>query len=219
VKIVYYLDVTSSWCHWAEPAWADLQKRYAGRVAFEWKIALLAPADFPVSRPLADWFYRRSGTVMRSPARLNSSWLEPERKGLYEAPNLVAEAARPVSAPQDETVRLALAHAAVIDGRGIGDLGEAVTVAATAAGLDPTALRQRAESAEIRGRVATSTAEFRSHQINQRPAFVLTDTIGDKVVFSGLATAAPVAAALDAMLADSAAYAAHAAQFGPPPAA
>ena len=47
---------------------------------------------------------------------------------------------------------------------------------------------------------------------------MLTDVIGDKVVFSGLVRAEPVAAAIEAMLADSAAYAAHAAHFGKPPA-
>ncbi len=31
MRIVYFLEVISSWCHWAEPTWAELQKRYAGR--------------------------------------------------------------------------------------------------------------------------------------------------------------------------------------------
>jgi hypothetical protein len=57
-----------------------------------------------------------------------------------------------------------------------------------------------------------------SHQINQRPAFVLTDAIGDKAVFSGLVQLEPLTATLDAMLADTAAYAAHKAHHGPPPA-
>ena len=43
------------------------------------------------------------------------------------------------------------------------------------------------------------------------------DVIGDQAIFSGLASAAPLAAALDAMLADCAAYAAHAAHFSAPP--
>jgi hypothetical protein len=37
VKITYYLEVVSSCCLWAEPAWAELQRRYAGRVEFGWK--------------------------------------------------------------------------------------------------------------------------------------------------------------------------------------
>ena len=81
----------------------------------------------------------------------------------------------------------------------------------------PLPVRARAESPEVKARVDASTAEFHAHQITQRPAFVLTDTIGDKAVFSGLVRAEPVASAIEAMLADTAAYAAHAAHFGTPP--
>ena len=67
LTLTYYLEILSSWCHWAEPAWAELKARYAGRVQFDWRIALMNPGDFPVSRAQCDWFYRRSGTIMRSP--------------------------------------------------------------------------------------------------------------------------------------------------------
>jgi predicted DsbA family dithiol-disulfide isomerase len=218
VTLTYYLEILSSWCHWAEPAWNDLKVRHAGRVQFEWKIALMNPGDFPVSRAQCDWFYRRSGTIMRSPYMLNSGWLEPERHGEYHAPNLVAEAGRDFGF-SDDRLRLALTHAGAREGRKIGEMTEAVAVAAAATGLNAAKLRAQAESREVRARVDASTAEFHAHQINQRPAFVLTDVIGDKAVFSGLVRAEPVAAAIEAMLADSAAYAAHAAHFGQPPAA
>jgi predicted DsbA family dithiol-disulfide isomerase len=216
VTVTYYLEVISSWCHWAEPAWADLKARYAGRVQFEWKVALMNPGDFPVSRAQCEWFYRRSGTIMRSPYMLNPGWLEPERKGVYDAPNLVAEAGRDFGF-SDDRLRLALSRAANREGRKIGDMAESVSVASTATGLNPADLRARAESTEVRARIEASTAEFHSHQITQRPAFVLTDVIGDKAVFSGLVRPEPVATAIDAMLADSAAYAAYAAHFGGPP--
>jgi predicted DsbA family dithiol-disulfide isomerase len=217
MKITCYLDVLSSWCHWAEPAWAELKTRYAGRMEFAWKIALLNPGDFPVSREQEDWFFRRSGTIMRSPYMLNSGWVEPERKGLYPAPNLVAEAGRDFGFT-DDRLRLALAHAALREGRKIGDMAEAIAVAAKATGLDGEKLWERAQSPEIEARARASTAEFHALQITQRPAFVLEDPIGDKAVFSGLVTAAPLIATIDAMLADTAAYAAHAAHFGQPPA-
>jgi hypothetical protein len=41
LKITYYLDVISSWCHWSEPAWALLKGRYNGSAEFQWKIALM----------------------------------------------------------------------------------------------------------------------------------------------------------------------------------
>lgn len=217
MKITYYLEVLSSWCHWAEPAWAELKARYAGRAEFAWKIALMNPEDFPVSRGQCDWFYRRSGTIVRSPYLLNSGWFESERKGLYLAPNLVAEAGRDFGLA-DDCLRLALAHAALREGRKIGDMAEAIAIAAKVTGINAEKLREKAQSREIEARVRASTAEFHALQVTQRPAFVLADAIGDKAVFSGLATAAPLTAALDAMLADTAAYATHAAHFGPPPA-
>ena len=221
VKVTYYLEVLSSWCTWVEPTWTELKQRYAGRAEFEWKIALMNPGDFPVSREQCDWFYRRSGgTVMRSPFMLNSGWFEASRQGNYEAPNLVADAARDFGFNGDE-IRLALAHAGVREGQKIGDLATAVAVAAKAGGkkLNAKKLRAAAESAAVRARVDASTKEFFAHQITQRPAFVLTDAIGDKAVFSGLVRLEPLVATIETMLADSAAYAAHAAHHGKPPGA
>lgn len=217
MKITYFVEIFSSWCTWAEPTWAELKQRYTGRAEFHWKIALMNPQDFPVSREQCDWFYQRSGgTVMRSPFKLSSGWFEPERKGHYEAPNLVAEAGRDFGFNGDE-LRLALNTAAVREGRKLGDLAEAVTVAAKAGNLDAAALRARAESPEVRARVDASTKEFFAHQINQRPSFVLEDAIGDKAVFSGLVRLEPLVATIETMLADTAAYAAHKAHFGAPP--
>lgn len=219
MKVTYFLEVLSSWCMWADPMWTELKARYGKRgVEFEWKIALMNPGDFPVSRTQCDWFYQRSGgTVMHSPFPLNSGWFEAGRKGHYEAPNLVAEAGKDFGFTGDE-IRLALAQAAVREGRKIGAMTEAVAVAAKAGKLNAKKLRAAAESTAVKARVEASTAEFHAHQINQRPAFFLTDAIGDKAVFSGLVRIEPLAATLDAMLADSAAYAAHAAHHGKPPA-
>jgi predicted DsbA family dithiol-disulfide isomerase len=217
VKITYYLELLSSWCTWVEPTWAELKRKYQGRVEFDWKIALMNPEDFPASREQCDWFYQRSGgTVMHSPFMLHSGWFELERKGHYEAPNLVAEAGKDFGVTGDE-LRLALNSAGLRDGRKIGDMNESISIAAKATGIDPSKLRARAESPEVRARVDASTTEFFAHRINQRPSFILQDAIGDKAVFSGLVRFEPLAATIDAMLADTAAYAAHAAHFGKPP--
>lgn len=217
MKITYYLEVLSSWCTWVEPTWDALKERYGDRMEFEWKIALMSPGDFPTSQAQCDWFYRRSGgTVMRSPFMLNSGWFEAARKGVYDAPNLVAEAARDFGFDGDE-IRRALAHAAVREGRKVGDMATAVAVAAKAGKLNAKKLRATAESAAVKARIEASTREFFAHQINQRPAFILTDAIGDKAVFSGLVRLEPLTATIDAMLADTAAYAAHASHHGQPP--
>jgi predicted DsbA family dithiol-disulfide isomerase len=216
MKITYFVEIMSSWCHWAEPTWLELKNRYAGRVEFNWKIALMPPGDFPVSRAQCDWFYRRSGTITRSPYMLNSGWFEAARKGDYNTPNQVAEAGRDFGIT-DDRLRLALTNAAVREGRRIGGLDEAIAVAAKATGIEAAKLRAQATSPEVQERVRVSTAEFHALQITQRPAFLLEDQIGDRAVFSGLVGLAPLAAALDAMLADTAAYATHAAHFGAPP--
>jgi len=218
MKITYFLEVCSSWCFWAEPAWADLKRRYAGRVDFQWRIARMRPEDWPVSREQCAWFYRRSGIIMRSPFMLDASWYHPPQPGEYPAASFVAEAARDFGFAGDE-IRLALSHAAEREGRPVGRMEVAVeiAVAAGAGRIDADQLLAAARSAAVAARVDASTQEFFSHQITQRPAFVIENAIGDKAVFSGLARIEPVAATIDAMLADCAAYASYRAHFGDPP--
>ena len=216
MKITYYLEVISSWCYWAEPAWADLKQRYAGKVEFGWRLALMDASGLPASRTQCEWFYRRSGTIMRSPFMLDSGWFDPDLKE-YLAPNLVAEAAKEFGVT-DDRVRLAIAHAALREGRKVGRWEESAAIAAGAAGLDAAALLKKAKLPEVEARARATTQEFHALQVTQRPTFLLENSIGDRAVFSGLAVAAPLSAAIDAMLNDAAAYSSHAAHFGTPPA-
>ena len=216
VKVTYYLEVVSSWCHWAEPAWAELKRRYAGQVEFGWKIAQMSVEGYPTSREQCDWFYRRSGSIMRSSYMLNSGWWEPNIKE-YLVPNLVAEAAKDFGVT-DDRVRLAIAEPAMRQGMKVGRWDVAVSVAAKAAKLNKAKLLARAKSKAIAARMAQTTAEFHALQVSQRPTFLLENAIGDRAVFSGLARIEPLAAALDAMLADQAAYDSWKAHFGGPPA-
>jgi predicted DsbA family dithiol-disulfide isomerase len=215
VTVTYYLDVISSWCYWAEPAWAELKQRYAkAPVEFGWAIALIDESGMSKSRAQADWFYRRSGTIVHSPFMLNSGWMTGLKE--YLAPNCVAEAAKDFGVT-DDRVRLALMEAAMRRGQKVGDWDVSVAVAAKAAGLDSGALKKASRSPKIEKRVRATTAEFHALQVTQRPTFVLEDDIGDRAVFSGLVKAGPITAAIDAMLDDVAAYASHAAHFGSPP--
>jgi predicted DsbA family dithiol-disulfide isomerase len=222
MKVTYYLEVTSSWCFWSEPMWAELKRRFAGRAEFGWKISQMKAADYPVSNAQCDWFYRRSGMVMRSPFMLSSGWFEPGviKDGTIVAPNLVAEAARDFGFEGDE-IRLALSHAGEREGQKTLRMEVAVEIAVAAGGgkLDAKKLRTRAESAEVRARIEASTKEFYAHQVTQRPTYVLEDAIGDKAVFSGLVRIEPLAATIESMLSDVAAYAAHKVHFGEPPSA
>ena len=216
ITITDYLDVVSSWCFWSEPTWAELKKRYDGRVEFQWKIALMDPSGLPTSREQEQWFYRRSGMMMRSPFMLNTDWYDPSLPE-WLAPNCVAEGAKDFGFT-DDRVRLALTHAALREGKKVSDWEVAAEIGAAAGKIDKGKLLERASSPETEKRVRASTAEFHALQITQRPAFVINTEIGDRAVFSGVVRLEPLTATLDSMLADAAAYAAHKAHFGDPPA-
>jgi len=216
VQIIYYLDVTSSWCYWAEPAWAELKRRCAKwPVEFEWRIALLDASGMSKSRAQAEWFYRRSGTITRSPLMLHSGWLDPVLPE-FLPPNCVAEAAKDFGV-KDDRVRLALMAAAMREGKKVADWNVCATIAAGAANLNAEGLRAKAQSPEIEERVRSTTAAFHALQVTQRPTFVLESNIGDRAVFSGLWRLEPLVAAIESMLADAAAYQSWKAHFGDPP--
>ena len=216
ITVTDYLDVVSSWCFWSEPTWAELKKRYQGRVEFQWKIALMDPSGLPTSREQEQWFYRRSGMMMRSPFMLNTSWYDPSLPE-WLPPNCVAEAAKDFEIT-DDRVRLALAYAALREGKKVGEWEVAAQIGADAGKIDRKKLLEHAKLPAIETRVRASSAEFHALQVTQRPTFVIDTEIGDRAVFSGIVRLEPLVATLDSVLDDAAAYATHAAHFGAPPA-
>ena len=214
-KVTYYLEVISSWCYWAEPTWAELKRRFENKVQFDWKIAQMTADGYPRSKSQCDWFYRRSGSIVRSPFMLSSDWLEPDIKQ-YLVPNYVAEAARAMGA-SDDRVRLAIAHAAMREGKKVGRWEVATAVAAEASGFNASTLLSQAKSAEIAALTQKTTDEFHALQVNQRPAFLIENSIGDRAVFSGIVKFEPLAAAIEALLSDESAYVSWKAHFGDVP--
>ncbi len=172
-------------------------------------------SGFPKTVEQAEWFYRRSGMMMRSPFMLKPGWYKPDLQECL-APNLVAEAARDFGV-MDDRVWLALAIATVREGVQTGNWETAAEIAAKAAGLDRAKLLEHARSPEIEARARKSTADFHAMQVTQRPTFVIESEIGDRAVFSGFAKLPPLLATVDAMLDDLVSYDAHAAHFGAPP--
>ncbi len=217
VKVTHYLEVVSSWCHWGEPAWAELKRRYAGRVGFDWKIAQMPESAHPQSKAQCEWFYRRSGSILKSPYMLSADWFDPKIVDM-SAPNLLAEAARDFGVT-DDRVRLALQNAAFREGKKVGRWEVALSVAAQAAKLNRAKLLARAKSPAVAARVKKTSAEFDALQVTMRPAFLIENSIGDRAVFSGIVQLAPLAAAVEALLADAAAYVSWQAHFGDPPTA
>jgi predicted DsbA family dithiol-disulfide isomerase len=152
---------------------------------------------------------------MRSPFMLDAGWFKEGLKE-YLAPNLVAEAAKDFGI-NDDRVWTAIAHAALREGQQVAKWEVSAAVAAKAGRLDQTKLLERARSSEVEARARASTAEFQALQVTQRPTFVIESEIGDRAVFSGIATLPPLVVTIDAMLEDLAAYDSHAAHFGTPP--
>ena len=152
---------------------------------------------------------------MRSPFMMRTEWLQP---GLAEYPvrNFVAEAARDLGVA-DDRVRLALATAVLRDGKQADQWEIAAEIGAQAGALDQAKLLVCARSPAVEARVRASTAEFHALRVTQRPTFVIDSEIGDRAVFSGFAKLPPIAATVDAMLEDIAAYESHKAHFGEPP--
>jgi predicted DsbA family dithiol-disulfide isomerase len=217
IFITNYLDVMSSWCFWSQPTWAELKRRYADRVEFDWKIALMDGAGLPKSRAQEEWYYRRSGLMNRSPFMLRSDSYEPVLPE-YLAPNLVAEAARDLGI-KDDSVRLALSNAILREGsKAIRDVNVAAEIGARAGGLEKGNLLERVKLPEIEKRIRQSTTDWEALKVTQRPTFLVDTEIGDRAIFSGVIRLEPIAATLDSMIDDAAAYAAHAAHFGAPPA-
>lgn len=214
--MTYYLDIMSSWCTYVEPVWDELQQTYAGRVNFDWKIALMDRENFPVSAKQCAWFYTRSKSLQPEAPQLTPEWFEANRCGDYEAPHLVAEAGRDLGIT-DDRLRRALAQAALQAGQKVGDLDTSVSIAAQKFSLDANQLRDAATSDPVRQRVVASTAEFHAHQLTQRPAFIITSSIGDKAVFSGVINRETLVNALDSMLTDDQGYQSFSDQSGPMP--
>jgi len=215
ITVTDYLEVVSSWCFWSEPTWAELKKRYDGRVAFQWKIALMDPSGLPASREQEQWFYRRSGLMNQSPFMLNTDWYDASLRE-WIPPNAVAEAGKDFGVT-DDRVRLAISNAALREGKKVSDWDVCAEIGAAAGKIDKKKLLEAAKSSAIEKRLRESTAEFHAMQITQRPTFVIDTEIGDRAILSGVINFEAIAATIDSMLADATFYAAHKAHFGDPP--
>jgi predicted DsbA family dithiol-disulfide isomerase len=174
------------------------------------------PIGLPTSREQEQWFYRRSGMLMRSPVMLYTDWYDANLKE-WLPPNAVAEAAKDFGI-KDDRVRLALSYAALREGKKVGDWNVCAEIGATAGKIDKKKLLDVARSSAVEKRLRASTAEFHAMQVTQRPTFVIDTEIGDRAILSGVVRIEPIAATIDSMLDDAIGYAAHRAHFGDPPA-
>jgi predicted DsbA family dithiol-disulfide isomerase len=214
VKMIYYLDILSSWCFFAEDAIAKIKSRFGADLEYEWRIAALRDGKpLGYSPEVLGWYYKRSQTL--SGTLLNVAWIESESDSTWW-PNVAAEAARSLG-QTDDKVRLALSRAGMVEGQHVHHRDVAERVAAAASGLDSGALHTAMDDPAIVSRIHATTAEYRALPVNVVPTFVISNTIGDVNLLSGTFRYEPIAACVEQLVADAKSYAAFG-RANPPPA-
>jgi predicted DsbA family dithiol-disulfide isomerase len=203
MRLLFYLDVLSLWCAYAEESLQELLPAWEGRLAFDWRIALIRGREpLGYRREEQAWFYRRAAYVTGK--ALNPTWLAgPETGTLYA--NLACEAARRLGHGGHE-VRRALMRAAMVDGQPTAEAEVAAAVAAAASGLGVDEVLAAMADPGTLDRVEATTAELASLGARLRPAFLVENDIGDRVLLSGVWSPAPIEAALAALAADEERY-------------
>jgi predicted DsbA family dithiol-disulfide isomerase len=200
-KIVYFIDVLSSWCLVAEDALEKVRREFGDRLDYEWRIAMLRESFNYTPEHMA-FYYRRTHSI--SNVRLNPIWLESIADGSKWA-NLAAEAARGLGCT-DDRVRLALATGAMIDGKHMGRRDVVVETAAKAGGLDLATLDRAMDDPQTAARIRASTEEFAKYNVDVRPTFVVRNAISDTHVLSGCWRYDPLAQAVRSSLEDQDAF-------------
>ena len=202
MELTYFFDVCSCWCALADDALASVRGRYGVRIRVDWKIALINNGEPMVAGlPQELWYYDRCEAA--TGRRFNHHWMEKPGQSTF-VPNAVIYAARKLGkGPQ---VHNAVKTAGLERGEPILRREVALDVAVGASGLDRHLLATAMDDPVTRAEISAWTAEFNSYRIDQRPAFVLRSAIGDTAILSGLYRPEPIAAAIDAMIADEDAY-------------
>jgi len=201
MKLIYYLDVLSSWCLIAEEALARIRGEFGGGLAYEWHIAALRhPLNYSPAQ--LTWYYSRTASV--TGRQLNPVWLQSTADGSRWA-NLAAEASRRLGCT-DDRVRLALARETMEQGKRGSQRDVAIDIAAAAGGLDREALARAVDDPATTERIRKSSAEFEAYHVDVRPTFVLRSAIGDTNVLSGCWRYEPLAAAVRALMDDQHGY-------------
>lgn len=205
VKIIYYLDILSSWCTFAEAPLEKVRAKFGSDLEYEWRLAVLRESK-PLGYSNADlaWYYARSKSM--TGMQLNDVWLESTSDSTWW-PNLVAEAARSLGAVDDK-VRLALAKAGMIDGQHVQHRDVSERIAAAASGLDAASLHKAVDDPAVAERVRATTAEYRALPVAVVPTFLISNEIGDVNLLSGAYRYEHIAPCVEQLLADAKAYAA-----------
>lgn len=202
IKMVHYLYILSSWSLVAEAAVSEVRERFGDAIEYDWRIAV---TDYggkgPYARERLQFFYDRLEAA--TGRHMDLGWWDDGYDWLV--PDRVATAARLLGCTGNEA-RLALAKAGLLDGRKITDLRVAADVASSATDIPAALLAMTANAANTTTCLFEWSREFRASGVALRPAFQLTNDLGDRVVLSGIWNAEPLISAVEALLRDERSY-------------
>jgi predicted DsbA family dithiol-disulfide isomerase len=213
MELTYIFDVCSMWCALGDEVVAEIGQRYGARVQVQWKIALInggGPMEAGPEQEL--WYYDRCEVV--TGRRFNHRWLEKKDQSTWIPNSLIAAAWR---FGKGKEVHQALKSAAMKRGEPILQRAVAFKLAVEVSGIAAERLTSVLDDPALVSELRESLSEFESYRIDQRPAFILRNAIGDSAVFSGIYRREPIFAALEAMLGDEEKYAEHALSYPPFP--
>jgi predicted DsbA family dithiol-disulfide isomerase len=213
LKLIYYLDVLSSWSFAVEEPLGRLRETLGDRLDYEWRLAyLFGGGPMGYGKELNDWYYARNKTI--TGITLNSAWRESAEDTTWWA-DLAAQAARELGFT-DDRVRLALSRAAMVDGRHLGLRDVAIEVAAQAAGLPAKDIARAMDDPTTADHLRETTGQFAKLRVAVQPAFVMQNDIADMAVLSGLVRYETLWSCADEMLDASRKYAEYGARHPQP---
>jgi len=157
-------------------------EEFGDAVGVEWRIALFN-GGAPVGEDASKWAWYYDRIEAMTGVRLNPAWRESVEDSTL-VPNAVAVAARRLGATGD-TVRIALARAAMVDGRKVQHREIALDVAVEASGLDRAALAAAADDPQTRAEMDRTTAEYRALPVSVVPVFLVENPLEDVALLSG----------------------------------
>lgn len=204
LKLIYYLDVLSSWAFAAEGPLARLRQTLGDQLDYEWRLAYLfggGPMGYGVA--LSDWYYARNKTI--TGVTFNGAWRESADDTTWWA-DLAAQAARDLGFTDDK-VRLALSRAAMIDGKHLGRRDVAIEVAVQSTGLPAKDIERAMDDPATADHLRETTEQFGKLGVAMQPAFVMRSDIADMAVLSGLVRYETLWSCADEMLDASRKYA------------
>ena len=202
VTIQYFLDALSQWCYIADRSLVNLRASYADRIELKYLFVPISGRD-PIYVDVngQKMAYERSEMIT---GVHTTPWLRDEARSTWQANAAVLAA---VSLGADiEKARTAVAAAALERGAHLGEHGEAAALLAATFGIERAQLETAMASPHVCDQMDEAARTFAQYGCTLRPAFVLENSIGDRIVLDGGWREPLLVEAVNALLSDAEGY-------------